>query len=55
MLPLLGKYLKAWPDVQIEVNFTDRPTDLIEEGFDLAVRVGTITTDLLDVQSNCQI
>lgn len=45
VLPLLGKYLKAWPDVQIEVNFTDRPTDLIEEGFDLAVRVGTITTD----------
>jgi DNA-binding transcriptional LysR family regulator len=45
VLPLLGKYLEAWPDVQVEVSFSDRLTDLIEEGFDLAIRVGTTTND----------
>lgn len=45
VLPLLGKYLQAWPDVQIEVSFTDRPADIVEEGFDLAVRVGEAPPD----------
>ncbi len=40
VLPLLQKYLAAWPEVQVEVSFTDRRVDLIEEGFDLAVRIG---------------
>jgi DNA-binding transcriptional LysR family regulator len=45
ILPLLEKYLRAWPDVQIEVSFTDRPADIVEEGFDLAVRVGEAPPD----------
>lgn len=45
VLPLIGKYLAAWPDVQIEVSFTDRVADLLDEGFDLAVRIGITTTD----------
>jgi DNA-binding transcriptional LysR family regulator len=45
ILPLLEKYLRAWPDVQIEVSFTDRPADIVEEGFDLAVRVGQAPPD----------
>jgi len=45
MLPLLKKYLRAWPDVQVEVSFTDRVVDLIEEGFDLAVRIGVTDPD----------
>lgn len=45
VLPLLGKYLKAWPDVQVEVSFTDRLADIVEEGFDLAVRIGMTSPD----------
>jgi DNA-binding transcriptional LysR family regulator len=45
ILPLLEKYLRAWLDVQIEVSFTDRPADIVEEGFDLAVRVGEAPPD----------
>lgn len=45
VLPLLRKYLAAWPDIQVEVSFTDRLTDLIEEGFDLAVRIGVTSSD----------
>ncbi|MBJ2157324.1 LysR family transcriptional regulator [Variovorax sp. IB41] len=40
VLPLLQKYLAAWPDLQAEVSFTDRVADIVEDGFDLAVRIG---------------
>ncbi|PDT07273.1 LysR family transcriptional regulator [Rhizobium sp. M1] len=42
VLPIVEKYLLAWPDIQVEVNFTDRKTDIVEEGFDLAIRIGTM-------------
>ncbi|MBX5081887.1 LysR family transcriptional regulator [Rhizobium lentis] len=40
VLPLLEKYLRDWPDLQAEVSFTDRLADIVEEGFDLKIRVG---------------
>ncbi|MGH8081545.1 MAG: LysR family transcriptional regulator [Lysobacter sp.] len=45
VLPLLGRYLEAWPEVQVEVSFTDRQADIVEEGFDLAVRIGGAAPD----------
>jgi DNA-binding transcriptional LysR family regulator len=42
VLPIVEKYLLAWPEIQVEVNFTDRKTDIVEEGFDLAIRIGTM-------------
>jgi DNA-binding transcriptional LysR family regulator len=39
VLPILKKYIQTWPGIQVEVSFTDRPADIVEEGFDLAVRV----------------
>jgi DNA-binding transcriptional LysR family regulator len=45
VLPLLTKYLAAWPDIQVEVSFTDRVADIVEEGFDLAVRIAMTTSD----------
>ncbi len=41
VLPLLHLYMEEWPDLQVEVSFSDRIADLVEEGFDLAVRIGT--------------
>lgn len=40
VLPLLQKYLEAWPELQAEVSFSDRLADIVEDGFDLAVRIG---------------
>lgn len=45
VLPVLNKYLQTWPDVQVEVSFTDRVADIIEEGYDLAVRINVTSTD----------
>ncbi|MCI0755691.1 LysR family transcriptional regulator [Teichococcus vastitatis] len=40
ILPLMERYLTQWPHTQIEASFTDRPIDIVEEGFDLAIRFG---------------
>lgn len=45
MLPLIRRYLADWPEVQVEMSFTDRIEDIVEEGFDLAIRIGVTTSD----------
>ncbi|MCP3101692.1 LysR family transcriptional regulator [Myxococcus sp. K15C18031901] len=45
VLPLLREYLRRWPDVQVEVSFSDRVADVIEEGYDLAVRINASHAD----------
>lgn len=42
MGPLISDYLKRYPDVRVDVLLVDRSVDLIEEGFDLAVRIGAL-------------
>ncbi len=41
VLPLLMEFIDRWPDLQVEASFTDRLTDLVDEGLDLAVRFGS--------------
>lgn len=38
--PILAQFTQAHPEVVFEMSLTDRRVDLVEEGFDLAVRVG---------------
>jgi len=45
VLPLVTQYLAAWPGLQVEVSFTDRLADIVEEGVDLAVRIGLTSPD----------
>lgn len=40
ILPLVGQYLKQWPELQTDVSFSDRFVDMIEEGYDIAIRIG---------------
>ncbi|MFZ4833031.1 LysR family transcriptional regulator [Rouxiella sp. Mn2063] len=40
ILPLVGEYLKLWPELQADVSFSDRFVDIIEEGYDIAIRIG---------------
>jgi DNA-binding transcriptional LysR family regulator len=39
---LLIEYSRAWPEVRIEVALTRRRVDLVEEGFDVAFRIGDV-------------
>jgi DNA-binding transcriptional LysR family regulator len=38
---IVADFLEAHPQVSAEVVLTDRRVDLVEEGFDLAIRIGT--------------
>lgn len=40
--PLLAGYLAAYPQVQVELMLSNRRVDLIEDGFDLAIRIGPL-------------
>jgi len=40
ILPFIQAFIDNSPGISIEVSFSDRVVDLIEEGFDLAIRVG---------------
>jgi len=37
--PLLLDFSKQYPDIHLEMDFSDRPVKLIEEGFDLSIRI----------------
>lgn len=40
--PALAEYRARYPAVVVEFSVTDRPVDLVREGFDLAVRAGAL-------------
>ncbi|QSQ20440.1 LysR family transcriptional regulator [Pyxidicoccus parkwayensis] len=40
--PLLWELTREHPGLEVEISFSDRVVDLIEDGFDLAVRVGPL-------------
>ncbi len=45
--PILRDYLDAYPDVSANVLFVDRIVDLIDEGLDVAVRIGELPDSTL--------
>jgi len=40
LTPVLAGFMRAWPEVQVDLDFTDRLVDVVEEGFDAVVRTG---------------
>ncbi|MFP8778849.1 LysR substrate-binding domain-containing protein [Hydrogenophaga sp. RWCD_12] len=42
LVPVLPEFLHRYPDVELDVNFTDRAVDLIHEGIDVAIRSGDL-------------
>ncbi|WP_262054497.1 LysR family transcriptional regulator, partial [Burkholderia thailandensis] len=40
VLPVLADFMAAYPDIQLDLDFTDRLVDVIDEGFDAVVRGG---------------
>lgn len=47
LAPLWGKFTALYPQVRLEINLSDRVVDLVEEGYDLAVRVARLPSSTL--------
>jgi DNA-binding transcriptional LysR family regulator len=45
--PIVSEFLNEYPDVRVELSLNDRNLDLIEEGLDLAVRIGPLADSTL--------
>jgi DNA-binding transcriptional LysR family regulator len=42
LAPLIQAFMTRHPDVRFELDFNDRQIDLMQEGFDLAIRIATL-------------
>lgn len=51
VVPRLPDFFHRYPDVQIELGATDQPVDLVREGVDCAIRVGTLPETQHSVRS----
>lgn len=40
--PIMIEFLERFPDVSVALSLIDRPVDLVEEGLDVAVRIGAL-------------
>ena len=45
--PLLSGFLKKYPKLKLDLTLIDRHVDLIDEGYDLVIRMGSIKTSSL--------
>ena len=45
--PLIAEFGARWPDVRIDVELTDRVVNILDEGIDLAVRIGQLADSSL--------
>ncbi len=45
--PIVSTFLNKYPDVRVELTLNDRNLDLLEEGLDLAVRIGLLADSSL--------
>jgi len=50
-MPTITKFMHSFPDVTIDLDFTDRLVDVIEEGFDAVVRTGEVTDSRLMIRT----
>jgi len=40
LTPVMAGFMRAWPEVQLDLDFTDRLVDIVEDGFDAVIRTG---------------
>ena len=40
--PILDSFMESYPELSLRLDLSDRPTNLIEQGIDLALRIATL-------------
>ncbi|NTX02066.1 LysR family transcriptional regulator [Myxococcus sp. CA040A] len=47
MMPTLSAFMRAYPEIELDLDFSDRLVDVIDEGFDGVVRAGEVSDSRL--------
>ena len=47
--PLVNDFLAEHPQLSVRMDFTNRPVDIVDEGFDVAIRTGALQAALLEL------
>ncbi len=47
VLPIVREYVRECPDVKVDLRFTERTVNLVEEGIELALRIGQLESSSL--------
>jgi len=48
--PLVSAFTARYPEVEVQMEVTDKPIDLVESGFDLAIRFGSLPDKRLNAR-----
>lgn len=51
MMPSIAGFAAAYPEIDLDLDFTDRLVDVIEEGFDAVVRTGRVVDSQLKMRT----
>ncbi len=51
MMPTLTAFMQAYPEIELDLDFTDRLVDVIDEGFDAVIRAGDVSDSRLMTRS----
>jgi DNA-binding transcriptional LysR family regulator len=55
LTPTLNAFALRWTEIELDVNFTDRVVSLVDEGFDMAIRVGRPADSSMVVRKLCDV
>jgi DNA-binding transcriptional LysR family regulator len=51
LIPTLGQFMAAYPDIELDLDFNDRMVNVIDDGFDVVVRTGEVSDSRLMVRT----
>ncbi|WP_426613198.1 LysR substrate-binding domain-containing protein [Bradyrhizobium sp. McL0616] len=47
MMPVIAEYVRNYPEVRVDIRFSERFVNLVEEGIELALRIGNLEASTL--------
>jgi DNA-binding transcriptional LysR family regulator len=53
LIPALTAFARSYPGIELDVSFTDRMVNLVDEGFDAGIRIGIHTDSTLIARRLC--
>ncbi|HEY4353453.1 MAG TPA: LysR family transcriptional regulator [Paraburkholderia sp.] len=51
LMPVLSAFMRQYPDVLLDIDFSDRMVDVIEDGFDVVLRTGDVVDSQLTMRT----